>query len=94
VLGEYAAIAVRAAAAARSSWTIRPTRSLADDAHHLGRVLRLRAGEEVIVSDGAGHWARTLWRAPATAGARSRCVTTAGPGGDGACSSRRRLDPP
>jgi 16S rRNA (uracil1498-N3)-methyltransferase len=27
-----------------------------DDAHHLGRVLRLRAGEVVTVSDGVGGW--------------------------------------
>jgi 16S rRNA (uracil1498-N3)-methyltransferase len=27
-----------------------------DDAHHLGRVLRLRAGETVTVSDGVGGW--------------------------------------
>ena len=31
--------------------------SLADaDAHHLARVLRLRRGERVVVSDGAGRW--------------------------------------
>lgn len=29
-----------------------------DDRHHLERVLRLRAGEEVTVSDGAGGWRR------------------------------------
>jgi 16S rRNA (uracil1498-N3)-methyltransferase len=28
----------------------------ADDRHHLERVLRLRAGEDVTVSDGAGRW--------------------------------------
>ncbi|MEY2472342.1 MAG: rRNA (uracil1498-N3)-methyltransferase, partial [Actinomycetota bacterium] len=28
----------------------------ADDAHHLARVLRLRAGEEVTVADGRGGW--------------------------------------
>ena len=42
-----------------------------DDAHHLGRVLRLRAGEEVIVSDGAGHWARTRWTGDAGGRARA-----------------------
>jgi 16S rRNA (uracil1498-N3)-methyltransferase len=31
------------------------------DAHHLGRVLRLRAGEVVTVSDGAGSWRPGLW---------------------------------
>ena len=29
-----------------------------DDRHHLERVLRLRAGEDVTVSDGAGRWRR------------------------------------
>ncbi len=33
-----------------------------EDAHHLGRVLRLRDGEEVIAADGLGRWARTAWR--------------------------------
>jgi 16S rRNA (uracil1498-N3)-methyltransferase len=28
----------------------------ADDAHHLGQVLRLRPGEGVVAADGAGHW--------------------------------------
>src|ERR1700722_5793986 len=57
-----AAIAVRAAAAAQVfvDDPAHPVLS-SDDAHHLGRVLRLRAGEEVIVSDGVGHWARTRW---------------------------------
>jgi 16S rRNA (uracil1498-N3)-methyltransferase len=57
-----AAIAVRAAAAAQAfvDDPAHPVLS-SDDAHHLGRVLRLRAGEEVVVSDGAGHWARTRW---------------------------------
>jgi 16S rRNA (uracil1498-N3)-methyltransferase len=60
-----------------------------DDAHHLGRVLRLRAGEEVIVSDGAGHWARTRWTgvegggAAAAPGALAALCDAAGPGGDG-----------
>ena len=30
--------------------------------HHLGRVLRLRAGEEVIAADGLGRWARAAWQ--------------------------------
>ena len=30
-----------------------------DDAHHLGKVLRLRAGESVVVTDGAGSWRMT-----------------------------------
>jgi len=33
-----------------------------DDQRHLGRVLRLRAGEVVTVSDGVGHWRRCRWR--------------------------------
>jgi 16S rRNA (uracil1498-N3)-methyltransferase len=59
----YAAITVRAAAAAQVFVDDPAAPLLADDdAHHLGRVLRLRAGEEVIVSDGRGRWARTTWR--------------------------------
>lgn len=36
---------------------------VADDAaaHHLGRVLRLRAGEEVCAADGSGRWRRCTW---------------------------------
>jgi 16S rRNA (uracil1498-N3)-methyltransferase len=59
---EFAAIAVRAAASAQVFVDDAAHASLSpDDAHHLGRVLRLRAGEEIIVSDGAGHWARARW---------------------------------
>lgn len=32
-----------------------------DDAHHLGRVLRLRRGEQVTASDGAGSWRPCTW---------------------------------
>ncbi|MDP9387691.1 MAG: 16S rRNA (uracil(1498)-N(3))-methyltransferase, partial [Actinomycetota bacterium] len=32
-----------------------------DDRHHLERVLRLRAGEAVTVSDGAGRWRACMW---------------------------------
>ncbi len=32
-----------------------------DDAHHLARVLRLRDGETVTCSDGAGSWRACLW---------------------------------
>ncbi len=61
--GPYAAIAVRAAAAAQVFVDDPAHPVLAEeDAHHLGRVLRLRPGEEVIVADGRGGWARTLWR--------------------------------
>jgi 16S rRNA (uracil1498-N3)-methyltransferase len=59
----YAAITVRAAAAAQVFVDDPAAPVLAeDDAHHLGRVLRLRAGEEVVASDGRGHWARTTWQ--------------------------------
>lgn len=34
----------------------------ADDAHHLGRVLRLRPGQLVTVTDGAGAWRPCRWR--------------------------------
>jgi 16S rRNA (uracil1498-N3)-methyltransferase len=33
------------------------------DAHHLGRVLRLRAGERVCAADGSGRWRPTVWTA-------------------------------
>jgi 16S rRNA (uracil1498-N3)-methyltransferase len=61
-----------------------------DDAHHLGRVLRLRDGEEVIASNGRGQWARTTWRGtanlePMTAGA--------GIGGDGSVQSEPVAQP-
>ena len=58
----YAAITVRAAAAAQV-FVDSPERPVLadDDAHHLGRVLRLRPGEEVIVADGRGRWARARW---------------------------------
>lgn len=79
----YRAIAVRAAAAAQV-FVDDPARPLLSDgdAHHLGRVLRLRADEEVIVSDGAGHWARTRWRGGDSGGLVS-LRDGAGPGGDG-----------
>lgn len=54
----------------------------ANDVHHLSRVLRLRDGEEIIVSDGAGHWARTMWSGP-VAGVLNRLEGGIGPGGDG-----------
>jgi 16S rRNA (uracil1498-N3)-methyltransferase len=83
---ELGAIAVRAAAAAQVfvDDPVHPVLS-PDDAHHLGRVLRLRAGEEVIVSDGAGHWARTHWTGAdgGAPGALAALDDAAGPGGDG-----------
>ena len=63
----YAAVAIRAAAAAQVFVDDPAHPVLADeDAHHLGRVLRLRDGEEVIATDGKGNWARTAWRGPGT----------------------------
>jgi len=35
----------------------------ADDAHHVGRVLRVRPGEEVTLSDGRGSWVAARWTA-------------------------------
>ncbi|HVT41332.1 MAG TPA: RNA methyltransferase PUA domain-containing protein, partial [Acidimicrobiales bacterium] len=57
-----AGIAVRAAATAQV-FVDDPAHPVLseEDAHHLGRVLRLRPGEEVVVSDGRGAWARTTW---------------------------------
>jgi 16S rRNA (uracil1498-N3)-methyltransferase len=79
---DYAAAKARADASAQV-FVDDPARAIPsdDDAHHLGRVLRLRAGEEVIVSDGAGHWARTRWTG---AGAALEPLRDgSGPGGDG-----------
>jgi 16S rRNA (uracil1498-N3)-methyltransferase len=77
---EIAAIAVRAAASAQAFVDDVANPSLgSDDVHHFGRVLRLRAGEEVIISDGAGHWARALWQSGALEAQRD----ATGPGGDG-----------
>ena len=87
----YAAITVRAAAAAQVFVTDPSRPELADeDAHHLSRVLRLRAGEEVIAADGRGGWARTIWRE----GAGLAPVQGAqGVGGDGAVQSEPRAAP-
>ncbi len=38
----------------------------ADDRHHLARVLRLRAGEPVIATDGRGHWSLCRYRGDAS----------------------------
>jgi 16S rRNA (uracil1498-N3)-methyltransferase len=35
-----------------------------DDAHHLARVLRLKPGEAVTATDGAGRWRSYRWRGP------------------------------
>jgi 16S rRNA (uracil1498-N3)-methyltransferase len=90
---EYAAIAVRAAASAQV-FVDDPSRLQLDldDVHHLERVLRLRAGEEVIVSDGKGHWARAGWGGT---GATSLVPVGhgTGPGGDGSVQFEKAATP-
>jgi 16S rRNA (uracil1498-N3)-methyltransferase len=81
---QYVAIGVRAAASAQVfvDDVAQPQLS-SDGAHHLARVLRLRDGEEVIVSDGAGHWARTRWAGAGDGGALEPLRDVQGVGGDG-----------
>ncbi len=87
---DYAAIGVRAAAAAQVFLPDLAHLALSsDDAHHLGRVLRLRAGEEVIAADGAGAWCRTLWRD----GALEPLQGAGGPGGDGSLQREQLAEP-
>ena len=73
-----AGISVRAVAAAQV-FVDDPARPLLgeEDAHHLGRVLRLRRGEEVIACDGRGHWVRSRWQGD---GSLTPLGTGAGPG--------------
>jgi 16S rRNA (uracil1498-N3)-methyltransferase len=79
---EYAPIATRAAASAQVFVDDAAHPQLSDDdAHHLSKVLRMRAGEEVIVGDGAGQWARTTWTGSDEALVPIEGRT--GPGGDG-----------
>ena len=87
----YAAITVRAAAAAQV-FVDDPARPVLadDDAHHLGHVLRLRPGEEVIASDGRGGWARTLWHGDA---ALEPVRGASGVGGDGAVQFEDLIEP-
>lgn len=88
-----AAVAVRAAAASQVFVDDPGQPLLSDeDVHHLGRVLRLRDGEEVIAADGRGHWARTVWRGAATL---EPLTNGAGIeiGGDGAVLSEARAEP-
>ena len=87
----YAAIAVRASAPAQV-FVDDPAQPVLDDddAHHLGRVLRLNPGEEVIVADGAGRWARTRWTGD---GAVEPVRDAAGVGGDGGVQSEPRTEP-
>ncbi len=61
-----------------------------EDAHHLGRVLRLRDGEEVIAADGLGHWARAAWRGGATL---EPIAGGTGIGGDGSVQFSPRDEP-
>ena len=91
----YAAITVRAAASAQVFVEDPAAPVIAqDDAHHLGRVLRLRAGEEVIAADGRGSWARTRWTGTDGGDGELELVRdAAGPGGDGAVQSERRAEP-
>jgi 16S rRNA (uracil1498-N3)-methyltransferase len=61
--GAYAAVAARAAAVAQVFVLDPAAPELGEEeVHHLSRVLRVRPGEEVVVSDGRGRWARTAWR--------------------------------
>ena len=89
----YAAVAVRAAAPAQVFVDDPALPVLADeDAHHLTKVLRLRRGEEVIVADGAGRWARTRWL-----GDRAleplRDGHAGGVGADGGVQTEERTEP-
>jgi 16S rRNA (uracil1498-N3)-methyltransferase len=78
---DYAAISVRAAAAAQVFVDDLAALVLGDDdTHHLTKVLRLRSGEEVIAADGAGSWCRTTWEGNGTLAPVSG---QSGPGGDG-----------
>jgi 16S rRNA (uracil1498-N3)-methyltransferase len=87
----YAGIAVRATAAGQVFVGDPGHPVLADeDAHHLGRVLRLRDGEEIIAADGHGRWARTAWRGE---GALERLTDGVGIGGDGAVVAEARAEP-
>jgi 16S rRNA (uracil1498-N3)-methyltransferase len=88
----YVAVAVRAAAAAQV-FVDDPAAPVLDeaDAHHLGTVLRLRPGEEVIVGDGRGRWARTRWEGD---GAVSPLRDGPGAGGDGSVQCEARVEPP
>jgi 16S rRNA (uracil1498-N3)-methyltransferase len=87
----YAAIGVRAAAAAQVfvDDLAQPVLS-AEDERHLGRVLRLRGGEEVIASDGAGRWCRTVWQGGGTLQA---LTGGAGLGGDGSVQLEQAAHP-
>jgi 16S rRNA (uracil1498-N3)-methyltransferase len=88
----YAAIAVRAAAAVQVFVDDPTTPALREeDAHHLATVLRLRRGEEVIVSDGRGGWARTQFQGGSVL---TPLHDGAGAGGDGSVQRERNAEPP
>ena len=52
-------------------------------------MLRVRKGEEVVVSDGPGRWARTLWRGDGV----EPIAGATGPGGDGSVQVEPALQP-
>ena len=57
------ALLERAAAAAQVLTSDLDELEVADaDVHHLARALRLRDGEQVVASDGAGRWRLCAWR--------------------------------
>jgi 16S rRNA (uracil1498-N3)-methyltransferase len=61
----------------------------AHDEHHLGRVLRLRAGEVVVASDGAGRWRACRVAGAASGGAGRGAVLEP----DGPVVTSRRVEP-
>jgi 16S rRNA (uracil1498-N3)-methyltransferase len=83
-------VAARAAAVAQVFVPDPGAPELSDeDVHHLSRVLRVRPGEEVVLSDGRGRWARTAWRGHGVAPLSG----ASGPGGDGSVQVELALEP-
>jgi 16S rRNA (uracil1498-N3)-methyltransferase len=88
---DYAAIGVRAAAAAQVFVEDLSAPALSEeDEHHLARVLRLRPDEEVIVGDGAGRWRRMSWTRE---GSVEPLQGSGGPGGDGSVQREPEAEP-